>query len=94
MQTDFNFTLSNNNHLGTLLDSLHPTPAVCGLPKSEALKFIAANEHNNREYYSGFAGRISVNGETDINVSLRCMKIYSNHATLFSVGGLINQSSE
>ena len=94
LQTDFNFTLSNNNHLGTLLDSLHPTPAVCGLPKSEALKFIAANEHNNREYYSGFAGRLSVNGETDIYVSLRCMKIYSNHATLFAGGGLINQSYE
>ena len=41
--------------LGTvMLHLLHPTSAVCGMPKYSALRFIAANEHLNREFYSGF----------------------------------------
>ncbi|MBQ5535275.1 MAG: chorismate-binding protein, partial [Oscillospiraceae bacterium] len=33
-----------------VLQALHPTPAVCGLPKEEALRFILANEPDSRGY--------------------------------------------
>lgn len=33
LKTSFRFTLKDNNRLGSLLELLHPTPAVCGLPK-------------------------------------------------------------
>ena len=42
-----------------MLRSLHPTPAVCGLPKLAAKAFILENEHYNREFYTGFLGELN-----------------------------------
>lgn len=38
LKTDFHFSLKDNKNLGDLLKVLHPTPAVCGLPKEEAYR--------------------------------------------------------
>ena len=60
LRSDFTFTLLNNARVGDLLQELHPTPAVCGLPKREAFDFIVKNEHTPRQYYSGFMGPLNV----------------------------------
>ena len=49
----------HENGLQKLIYALHPTPAVCGLPKIEAMQFILDNEHYNREFYSGFLGELN-----------------------------------
>ena len=46
--------------LKDLLYSLHPTPAVCGLPKDAAKQFILEEEHYNREFYTGFLGELNL----------------------------------
>ncbi len=45
--------------LKQLLNNLHPTPAVCGLPKAKAKAFILENENYNREFYTGFLGELN-----------------------------------
>ena len=50
--------------LQKLILKLHPTPAVCGLPKIDAMQFIIDNEHYNREFYTGFLGEL--NKETKV----------------------------
>ncbi|GAX76586.1 hypothetical protein CEUSTIGMA_g4032.t1 [Chlamydomonas eustigma] len=50
---------SNDGHL---LKSLHPTPAVCGRPRRQALGFLAEEEGFDRGYYSGPFGWISGEG--------------------------------
>ena len=77
LKTDFYFLLKNTDHIGDLLQELHPTPAVCGLPKEEAFRFIPDNEGYDRSYYSGFTGWLDTEGHTDIYVNLRCMEIES-----------------
>ncbi len=47
------------SHLKILLSKLHPTPAVCGLPKEHSKAFILENEGYNREYYTGFLGELN-----------------------------------
>lgn len=47
-------------NLGTIIKALHPTPAVCGMPKARALKFIRQNEQYDREYYTGFLGELNL----------------------------------
>jgi len=42
-----------------VLKALHPTPAVCGLPKEPAKSFILKNENYNREFYTGFLGELN-----------------------------------
>ena len=90
LRSDFTFTIENTKQVGSLLDVLHPTPAVCGIPKQEVHDFIVANEHSPRDYYCGFMG---VLGETThLYVSLRCMKISDNQCRLYAGGGLLKES--
>ncbi|MFN8325854.1 MAG: chorismate-binding protein [Flavobacteriaceae bacterium] len=54
IKTDISAHLKTKKSLKNIILSLHPTSAVCGLPKSIAKAFIDKNEEYNREYYSGF----------------------------------------
>ena len=92
LQTDIRFTLRDDTAVANLLDELHPTPAVCGLPKAEARQFILANEHAPRLYYSGFCGLFDMNSQTALYVSLRCMQILDNKVRLYAGGGLLRGS--
>lgn len=93
LRTDFRFHLSDAGALGRLIMNLHPTPAVCGMPKNEAAAFISANEGMDRRYYSGFAGPVGIEGETHLYVALRCAEISSRNekctATLYAGGGIM-----
>jgi isochorismate synthase len=92
LRTDFRFSLSDAGELGTLLDAIHPTPAVCGLPKAEAYRFILDNEGYDRGYYSGFVGMIDPDADTALFVNLRCMRVAGSVATLYAGGGLLSSS--
>lgn len=92
LKTDFRFSLSDSKGLGSLLKLLHPTPAVCGLPKEEAYRFILENEGHDRRYYSGFIGWLDPDGRTDLYVNLRCMNINEETLTLYAGGGLLASS--
>ena len=93
LRSDFTFKLEDNNHIGDLLQTLHPTPAVCGLPKREAFQFIVKNEHTPRRYYSGFMGPLQMES-THLYVSLRCMNIEGDTCHLYAGGGLLKDSTE
>lgn len=92
LKTDFYFSLSDNRRLGNLLKLLHPTPAVCGLPKEKAYQFIVANEGYDRRYYSGFIGWLDPEGKTDLYANLRCMNIDNDLLTLYAGGGMLAAS--
>ena len=92
LKTDFFFQLKETKKLGDLLKELHPTPAICGLPKAEAYQFITENEGYDRRYYSGFIGWIEPEGQTDIYVNLRCMEIRSSEVKLYAGGGILPSS--
>lgn len=93
LRTDFNFSLTNPRKLGSILKSLHPTPAISGLPQSEAVEFILKHEGYDRRYYSGFLGTLQPNGRSNIYINLRCMSIEKHHITLYAGGGLLSSST-
>lgn len=90
LRSDITGRLYEPQSLVHVLEKLHPTPAVCGLPKSEALDFILKNEPINRRYYSGCLGLISPKGESRLYVNLRCMQIFASKARLYAGGGLLS----
>jgi len=95
LRSDFSFSLNPEAHIGDLLQALHPTPAVCGLPKQAAFDFIRANESAPRRYYSGFMGPLfPKSGATHLYVSLRCMEIAGNSYQLYAGGGILAESQE
>ncbi|WP_194768689.1 chorismate-binding protein [Tamlana sp. I1] len=64
LKTMISAQLKASVSLQTVVHALHPTPAVCGLPKLSAKEFILENENYNREFYTGFLGEL--NAETTI----------------------------
>lgn len=99
LRSDFTFSLTDTSCIGDLLHALHPTPAVCGLPREEAFRFIISHEHTDRQYYSGFMGPMNLVTpqsplSSHIYVSLRCMQICPDVYHLYAGGGLLKDSVE
>ena len=81
-----------------MLDLLHPTSAVCGMPKVPATEFILKNEGYDRDFFSGFLGPVNIQSiegqvESHIFVNLRTMKIEKNIATLYAGCGITADSN-
>lgn len=87
LRTDFDFRLADSTRLGDVLATLHPTPAVCGMPKDKALQFILGNESFPRHYYSGFLGMLHPEADTQLFVSLRCLHLPTDKLVDFYAGG-------
>lgn len=86
--------LAARTTIAQVLENLHPTPAVCGLPTSTAQEFITTHENYDREYYTGYFGIVDKELKlADYYVNLRCMKLTNKMATLY-VGGGITASSD
>lgn len=98
IKTDIEARLHNRQDLGEIIKMLHPTPAVCGLPKEASRKFILENEGYNREYYSGFLGELNrdfakdIQNNSDLFVNLRCMKLHDSTASLYIGCGITKDS--
>jgi len=77
-----------------LLSALHPTPAVCGLPKEAAYDFIRRQENYNREYYTGFLGEVGLEKTDSFEffVNLRCAQLRNGKAYLYVGGGITTES--
>ena len=96
LRTDYMVDTKEVNfpQLGTvMLELLHPTSAVCGMPKASALQIIAEQELHQREFYSGFLGPVNIQEESHIFVNLRTMKIQGNEATFYAGCGITEDSN-
>ena len=92
LKTEISAQLNAGFSLQNLLQQLHPTPAVCGLPKATALQFIGKEEGYDRKFYAGFLGEIEANNQVDLFVNLRCMKLANQQATIYVGCGITKDS--
>lgn len=74
-----------------LLQQLHPTPAVGGLPQAQAQEYIRTNETFDRGWYSGVVGVISEEN-ADYVVAIRSALVDNNHIHCYSGVGLVEGS--
>lgn len=94
LRTDFSFCSEGlKDKLGLFLSELHPTPAVCGMPRRESFELIKKLEKHHRQYYAGFLGPIGINDELTLFVNLRCMKVLPDKLALFIGGGITADSA-
>lgn len=80
LKTDIWGVLNAGFSLKQVVGLLHPTPAVCGLPKEVSKVFILENENYDRSFYTGFLGELNTSFAVDavssnLFVNLRCMEI-------------------
>lgn len=91
LKTKFRFRPTTD--LFNFLKILHPTPAVCGIPKQAAKDFIIEHEQHERGYYSGFLGPVNVEGTSNLFVNLRCMQVFKDKFALYVGGGITADSN-
>ena len=93
LKTRYNLSLEQvEGQVGKLITQLHPTPAVCGLPRVKAYELIRKVEKHNRSFYSGFLGPWNLSGNSQLYVNLRCGQLNKGKISLFIGGGLTAES--
>ncbi|MCK5825149.1 MAG: chorismate-binding protein [Ichthyobacteriaceae bacterium] len=93
LKTDVTGELTSASDINYLINSLHPTPAVCGVPFHKAQRFLKEHEGYERNFYAGFLGEINMNNHTELYVNLRCMQVVRNGVKLFVGGGITKDSN-
>lgn len=95
LRTDFkvNMRTTGFTQLGSvMLELLHPTSAVCGMPRREAHEFLQENEGFDRSFFAGFLGPVNIEDETSIYVNLRTASILGDKAILYAGAGVTEDS--
>lgn len=100
-------TLANVQHLASMCEgrlssppasvlalvaALHPTPAVCGFPRADALDAIARLEGFDRGRYAGTVGWVDRAGNGRFAVSIRCAEVTGPSARLVAGNGIVADS--
>ena len=80
------------NLSSVMLNLLHPTPAICGMPKESSEKIIDDIEGYDREFYSGYLGPVNVDAESHLFVNLRTLKVEDGIAYVYAGGGITEDS--
>jgi isochorismate synthase len=93
LKTQYNLSLEQlQGKEGNLLAGLHPTPAVCGLPRLKSYQLIRKVEKHHRRFYSGFLGPWNLGGYSHLYVNLRCAALMKEKMSLFVGGGYTSES--
>lgn len=91
LRTDFKATIQPED-LDSIIQDLHPTPAVCGIPKDFCKEQIQKFEKFPREFYAGYI-KIETQETIHYFVNLRCAKLYRDSVHVFVGGGITAQSN-
>lgn len=91
LKTEFSVDMKATSfpQLGSvMLNLLHPTSAVCGMPLEPSLAFLNQHEGYDREFYSGYIGPVNINSSSYLFVNLRCMQLLEKQAIVYAGAGV------
>ncbi|MGI9667763.1 MAG: isochorismate synthase [Acidimicrobiia bacterium] len=75
-----------------LVEALHPTPAVGGVPRIPAVSYIDDAEAFDRGWYTGGVGWVTAGGDAEIAIALRCGLVTDATTHLFAGAGIVADS--
>ncbi|QCJ48081.1 isochorismate synthase MenF [Haloprofundus sp. MHR1] len=90
--TPISATLDDDTHVLSLVEALHPTPAVGGLPLEAALETIRQTESFDRGWYASPVGWFDAEGDGEFAVGIRSGVAGGTRATLFAGNGIVGDS--
>ncbi len=90
--TEISGTTREDQGLLALGERLHPTPAVGGEPREQALAMIDEHEGYDRGWYASPIGWLGADGDGELCVALRCGIVDRTRATLFAGCGIVADS--
>lgn len=86
-------TLKSGRTIVDTVELLHPTPAVGGVPRAQALEFIRQHEHGTRGFYAGGFGFVDGLGNGLFSVALRTAAVHYPDARLYAGCGIVDGSN-
>lgn len=92
LYTPVSAMLKKGYHITDLVESLHPTPALGGVPREESLTFIRKNEQLERGWYGAPLGWLDSNQNGEFAVSIRSGLAQDDHVSLFAGCGIVEES--
>lgn len=75
--------------VAVLAAALHPTPAVCGVPRERAARIISELEPHDRDFYAGAVGWCDARGDGAWYVTIRCAELCGPEARLYAGAGIV-----
>ena len=75
-----------------LLEILHPSPAVCGSPKQEAMNWINTLESFSRGNYASPIGWVDSEGNSEFRVAIRGARYIDQNLEFTAGSGIIKGS--
>jgi len=92
LETPITADLNGGTHVLELVEALHPTPAVGGLPPDAAERTIADTERFDRGWYAAPVGWFDADGNGTFAVGIRSAVAGGSTATLFAGNGIVADS--
>ncbi len=92
LETEIRATVPSGTGVLDLLRILHPTAAVCGLPRDAALEFLAKVEPFERGWYAGPVGWLDGEGNGIFAPALRSAVLHEGAWRLFAGAGIVEGS--
>ncbi len=90
--TRFQGTLRDKVFDDRIIARLHPTPAVAGCPKEEALRVIQTIEPFDRGWYAGPVGYVGYD-ESEFAVAIRSALVNGDKLSLYAGAGIVEGST-
>lgn len=92
LSTEIAGTVADEYGVVDLAGLIHPTPAVGGSPRDEALAVIRKAEGFDRGWYAGGIGWTSTSGDGEIALALRCALLRGDRSWLYAGAGIVADS--
>jgi menaquinone-specific isochorismate synthase len=92
LATDVRGRVRGEASLLRIAGAVHPTAAVGGTPRAEAVALIAALEGMDRGRYAGPVGWIGAGGDGELGIALRCAQLEGPVARLYAGCGIVADS--
>ena len=92
LETPITAELTDVEHVLSLVEALHPTPAVGGLPPEAALETIRSTETFDRGWYAAPVGWFDAAGDGTFEVAIRSAVANGTSASLFAGAGIVADS--
>ena len=77
----------------SLVERLHPTPALGGFPKEKAVQTIREIEPLDRGWYAAPIGWVDAKGNGEFAVAIRSALLHDHEAHLFAGCGIVAHSN-
>lgn len=85
--------LRNGHSIFDIIEKLHPTPALGGVPRDTSLAFIRDHESFERGWYGSPVGFVDSNDNGEFAVAIRSGLIRGEEASLFAGCGVMRDSN-